>query len=422
MLTLYSTLMRLAVPLVLLRLIWRSRHNPGYRQRWWQRLGFGLPEVADPTVAPVWVHAVSVGETLAAAPLIESLLASGQRVLVTSTTPTGAAQVARLFGTRVASTWVPVDTPGAVGRCLAHWQPRLVVLVETEIWPNLVLASRARQVPVVLLNARLSARSARGYARIGALTRRVLAGLTAVAAQSRADARRFLALGADPTRTTVVGSLKYDVDTAALTERSRDLAASLAIADSRLVWIAASTHPGEDAPVVAAHQRLLARHPEALLLLAPRHPERAAAVAELVAARGLGCQRRSEYTPVAATTGVLIIDTLGELSALFPLASLTFVGGSLIPHGGHNPLDAQAFGVAVLTGPHTHNFSAIYRELTAAGGVLTVADGDALAAAVLALADDPPRRQTMAAAGAAVVARNRGALARQRDLLAVYLD
>lgn len=422
MLTLYSILIRLAVPVILLRLLWRSRHNPGYRQRWWQRLGLGLPDTADLEAPLVWVHAVSVGETLAVAPLIESLLAAGQRVLVTSTTPTGAAQVARLFGARVASAWVPIDTPGAVGRCLTHWQPRLVVLVETEIWPNLVLRSRARGVPVVLLNARLSVRSARGYARIGALTRRVLAGFSAIAAQGRGDARRFRALGADPSRTSVVGSIKYDVDTGALSARSGELAAALAIGAQRLVWVAASTHEGEDAPVLAAHQRLLAEQPEALLVLAPRHPERADDVAQRVAARGLDCQRRSAHTPIADTTAVLILDTLGELSAVFPLAALAFIGGSLVPHGGHNPLDAQALGVATITGPYTHNFTAIYRELIAAGGVRPVADGDGLAAAVVALASAPDRRRAMGAAGAKVVARNRGALARQRTLVAAYLD
>lgn len=277
-------MLRLLVPLLLLRLLWRSRGNAGYRAQIWHRIG--LYGRHRPALARerVWVHAVSVGETLAIIPLIERLLAERPeaRVLITSTTPTGAEQVRQKLGDRVDWDWVPFDTPGAVRRFFAHWHPTIGVLVETEIWPNLVTHAAARGVPMVLLNARLSKRSARGYARVAGLTRPTLACLSGVAAQGRADARRLRTLGVNPDVLTVTGNLKFAIDTDALHRANEREWSALGpgLAD-RPVWLAASTHPGEEEQVLKAFSVLKTERPEAFLMLAPRHPDRVANVLAL---------------------------------------------------------------------------------------------------------------------------------------------
>ena len=424
MLTLYSLLIRLALPVMVLRLLLRSRQNADYRARLLERLALMQRPPAPTAQARVWIHAVSVGETLAIAPLIEQVLARvpDRRVLITSTTPTGAAQVQRLFGDRVDHAWVPFDTPGAVNRFLEHWQPAMVALVETEIWPNIILLSRRRGLPVLLLNARLSRRSARGYGRLLPLAQPVLQAISHIASQQRADARRFRALGVAPGHISVVGSVKFDLDIVGLMQQRDQLAQQLRLTEAGLkqgrpVWLAASTHEGEDEQVLAAFQRLRESEPQALLMLAPRHPERCAAVARVVASMGLSQQRRSEQRHVADDTDVLLIDTLGELSAMVGLADVVFVGGSLVPHGGHNPLEAAAFGVPVLTGPGVTNFAVIYRAMVRANGALMVADAEALAEAVVTLLKNDAQRAAIGAAGRHYLEANQGALERQYTLI-----
>lgn len=425
MLFFYSQLLRLLVPLMLLRLLWRSHANSAYRAGLWQRLALGLP--ADQKISEqgrIWLHAVSVGETLAMAPLIEQLLHRypARRLLVTSTTPTGAEQVARLFGDRVDWSWMPIDTPGAVDRFLNYWQPAVVLLAETEIWPNVIVRSRARELPVLLLNARLSRRSAQGYRRLAWLSLPVLGQLTAVACQHIADARRFRALGVSDSALSVAGSIKFDIDRTAFEARAKSLGAMLAIDTGRKVVIAASTHAGEDKQVLGAFARLLTQCPEALLILAPRHPERMAAVKSLVDARQWHWQKRSSGTAVSATTQVLLLDTLGELGPMLSLADVVFVGGSLVPHGGHNPLEALVWAKPVITGPAVFNFAAIYRDLLRCGGAEMVADEQALGLRLLALMADDSARHFTGGAGLRYLDAKRGALDNQCALIARYLS
>lgn len=419
----YAQLLRLAVPLMLLRLLWRSRRVSGYRARMLERMGYALPD-RTPGGAPLWIHAVSVGETLAIAPMIELLLARHPEMplLVTSTTPTGAAQVTRLFAGRVTQCWMPFDTPGAVRRCLKHFRPRGIVLVETELWPTLILGAADRNVPVLLLNARLSARSARGYGRVASLATPTVAALDVIAAQHNGDARRFRALGARESAVQVVGSVKYDLDLAALQLQRDTLREQLGpvLADRR-VWVVASTHPGEESLVLAAFRRWQAQDSSALLLLAPRHPERTEALLSDTLLNGLHWQRRSAHQALSPDTQVLLWDTLGELGAATGLAELVFVGGSLVRRGGHNPLEAAVWGVPVLTGPHVFNFEATYRELLRVGAALKVSDEQALTEGLLGLVNAPEAAAGRGEAGRRVMLDHRGALERQYALLLPYL-
>ncbi len=406
---LYSALLYLATPLILARLAWSGRRNRGYWKRWPERFGF----VADaPPPGGIWVHAVSVGEVIAALPLVERLMASHPELAVTVTTmtPTGSERVRAALGERVHHRYLPYDLPGAVGRFLDDVRPRLGLLMETELWPNLVAGCATRRVPLVLANARLSAGSADGYRKIGGLVRPLLGGLAAITAQAEADAQRFVALGADPARVKVTGSIKFDL---AIDDATRAAGRALreALGAERPCWIAASTHDGEDEQVLAAHAGVRERFPGALLLLVPRHPERFVRVAALCEARGFGGARRSRGE-TGDEVAVYLGDTMGELLALYAAADVAFVGGSLVPTGGHNPLEPVALGLPVVTGPHLHNFARIASLLEEAGALTRVADAGALASWVVELLASPERAAAAGAAGREVVERNRGALDR----------
>ena len=414
---LYSLGLYALLPFLPLRLLYRGLRNPAYLRGWPQRLGF---LGRRPPAGGVWVHAVSVGEVQAAAPVVEALLARGEGVVLTTMTPTGARQARRLFGEGVFHAFLPYDLPGAGRRFLAAVRPRLGVIMETEIWPNLLAACRRAGVPVVLANARLSARSARRYARVGALVRPALQGLEAVLAQGRDDARRFRALGVPPARLRVTGNLKYDLrlNPSALEEgellRSRW--------GDRPVWIAASTHEGEEAAALAAHRRLRQALPQALLVLVPRHPERFARAAQLCARAGLEVARRSRGEVPQAGTAVYLGDTLGELPALYAAAQVAFVGGSLVPVGGHNLLEPAALGLPLLCGPHVFNFAEIARRLRRAGALRVVADAGELASEVEWLLRDPVLRAARGEGGRALVEREAGAAARVLAALSPWLD
>ena len=352
---------------------------------------------------------MSVGETLAAAPLIEALLARhpDTPLVVTTTTPTGSERVQALFGDRVTHVYCPWELPAAYRRFWRAFDPRLVVILETELWPNLCAAAKAHGARLLLMNGRLSEN---GYRRLPKLVRPMLARFDLLAVQTRAEADRFQAPGADPERIRVNGSVKFDLT---LDDSLRDQAAALRQRfAARPVWIAASTHPGEDEPVLAAHRRVLERHPDALLMLVPRHPERFDEVAGLAARHGMTVARRSRGDQVDASVNLYLADTMGELLMLFGAADVAFVGGSLVPVGGHNLLEPAAWGVPVLTGPRLHNFTAIADLLDRAGALSRVTDEDVLASRVGALLDDAGERRRLGEAAAAVVAANRGALQR----------
>lgn len=412
---LWSGLVAMLVPLALARLWWRGRRSPGYRQRLGERFG------AAPQLAPgaIWLHAVSLGETRAALPLIRALLARhpGRPLLVTTTTPTGSAQVREALGERVAHCYAPWDLPGACARFLDRTQPALAVIMETELWPNLFAACAARGVPLVVANARLSARSARGYARVPRLIRPTLAATTLIAAQAAADAGRFVTLGAP--NVEVTGNLKFDLALPAALP-SRALALRQGWGATRPVWIAASTHAGEDEQLLAAHATLRARWPDLLLVLVPRHPERFDAVAALVQTRGFALARRS-HNEAASAAAVYLGDTMGELLLLAAASDAAFVGGSLVPTGGHNVLEPAALGVPVAWGPHMFNFAAAEQLLAEAGAGRQVRDAADLAVAIGGWLADPALRARCGAAGAAVVAANRGALARLLERLDALL-
>ena len=333
-------------------------------------------------------------------------------ITVTCMTPTGSERIQALFGDSVQHCYLPYDLPWAAARFLDRLRPKLAVVMETELWPNHIHQCARRGIPVALANARLSERSARGYARFARLTAPMLAELSLIAVQTEAEAERFRQLGARRECVEVTGSIKFDlaIDPALLV-RASELRQQWA-AQERPLWIAASTHAGEDEIILAAHRRLLERFPQTLLLLVPRHPERFASVFELCRKEGFVAARRSKGEAVSAVTQVLVGDTMGELLFLYALADIAFVGGSLVPNGGHNLLEPAALGKPVLSGPHLFNFLEISAQLRDAGALREVRDADQLADAVDELWRDPAAAQRMQDAGLGVLKANQGALQR----------
>lgn len=416
---LYSAALYVLLPVTVYHLIWRSFRQGEYLLRWDERYAaYGDRPSPGPTL---WVHAVSMGEVNAAAPLVNALRARhpGLRLLVTSITPTGSARIRALWGDGVEHVYLPYDLPGAVSRFLRHYRPRLGIVLETELWPNLLFGCRDHGVPVWIANGRLSERSLAGYRLLRPWLSRALRTVRGVLAQSAADAARFVRLGADPGTTRNVGNLKFDIaagagEAALAAECARRLG-------GRRAWIAASTHPDEEAAVVAMHRRLRARWPDLLLLWAPRHPERFRPVAQLAVEAGWRVATRKLTQWPDDSDDVFVIDTLGELTAFYGCAQVAFVGGSLQPVGGHNLLEPAAAGTAVVTGPHLHNFVDIAGRMRAAGALRVGADAEAVGAALEALLDDRGAREAMAAAGLALVEEGRGALERTLALLAADL-
>ena len=422
---LYTLLIHLALPIIALRLLWRAWRAPTYARRIGERFAFGLP-----TLKPggIWLHAVSVGESIAAAPVVRELLARYPDLPITITcmTPTGSERIQALFADaqyqgRVQHCYLPYDLPWAAAHFLNRVQPKLAVVMETELWPNHIHQCARRGIPVAVANARLSERSARGYGRLAKLTAPMLAELSLIAVQTQAEAERFLALGARPESVEVTGSIKYDLSIApALLEQAATQRQQWQL-NTRPVWIAASTHAGEDEIVLAAHRQLLQQQPRALLILVPRHPERFNSVFELCQRDGLSAVRRSSGAAVEASHQVLVGDTMGELLLLYALADIAFVGGSLVPNGGHNLLEPAALGKPVLSGPELFNFLEIAAQLRAAGALLEVSDGVQLAEQVSRLWFDQAAANAMSEAGLGVLRANQGALQRLLDGLARLL-
>ncbi len=416
---LYTALLYLLLPLVLLRLLWRSLRDPGYRRRWRERLG-RVPW--PPLESSLWIHAVSVGEVQAAQPLIRWLCRRYPELpkVITTTTPTGSRRVRELFGDQVRHVYLPYDIPRFLARFLDATRPRLALMIETEIWPNLLDACERRGLPCILANARLSERSARGYGRFGAFTRDTLRRFAVIAAQGGSDAERFVALGADPDRVQVTGSIKFDLHLPASLHEEAQVLRRLWGSD-RPVWVAASTHEGEDEPLLDAHQRVLAQLPGALLVLVPRHPERFARVGALVEKRGLRLVTRSGGRPCGPDTQVFLGDSMGELPTFLAAADAAFVGGSLVEHGGHNLLEPAALGIPVAFGPHVFNFAEISRMLVQQEAALEVRDGEELARVLTGWLQDASERTRVGENGRQVVERNRGALERLETIISAQL-
>lgn len=414
---LYTLVFYIAIPFLLLRLYQRGRRAPAYRERVAERFGF----FSAPCLSkqPVWVHAVSLGESIAIAPLVEKLLEEGERVVMTCSTPTGSERIQTLFGQRVFHCYAPYDYPGAVGRFLQRTQPKLALMMETEVWPNTLYYCRQYEIPAVLINARMSASSARGYARLKALSRPMFQSFAQVLAQSEADAHRLEQLGASSL--AIVGSLKFDVSIEAeqLLE-AKNLRQQLP--EKTFVWIAASTHEGEDEQLLAAHKKLLQQHSQALLLLVPRHPERFEQVADLIAASDLSCQRRSQLnTNEAVTSQVLLGDSVGELMTLYGAADVAFIGGSLVPNGGHNFLEAAVWGLPLLCGPHVFNFQQISDLLQEHHALIMVQGSEPLAGQLSEWCEDKTARVRAGEQAKALLENHKGSLQRQWDLLQGWL-
>lgn len=415
----YTLLFYCALPLIFMRLLWRARRAPAYRQRWRERLGWYDTAVPAHPGRTVVFHAVSVGETHAAQPLIEKLLQARAdlRVVVTCTTPTGSARIRELFGTRVEHVYLPYDLPGAVERFLARFDPALLVLLETELWPNLLAACHARGCKVVLANARLSARSASRYASHAALTRSMLDAIDTVVAQAAADGQRFVSLGLPGNRLLINGSLKFDmVVNREKVQAARELKARWR---GRPVWIAASTREGEDIKVLRAFRIAQQQLPALLLVLVPRHPERFALAAAMARDSGFSVQRFSEGGSCDADTQVLVGDTMGDMHFYYALANVAFVGGSLVDTGCQNLIEPAALGLPVLSGPSLYNFQAVSDLLREKRGLIVVPDEAALAREVVALINEPEEARVMGERARQVVAGNQGATDR---LTALILD
>lgn len=416
---LYRLLLAAARPLVSWRLRRRGRKEPAYLERIPERLG-RVPAMS--AQRPLWIHAVSAGETIAVVPLIEQLLKRYPEIplLVTSTTPAGSGEVKRRLGDRVLHCYAPWDFNDAVTAFFAAVQPRGLILVETELWPNLLRAASERGLPIALVNGRLSERSARGYGRIGALTRGMLECFDLIGCQSPAHRSRFLALGAPESRVQALGSVKYDV---VLRDDQHQAAAALR---QRYGWrdvpviIAASTHPGEEEQVLDAWLRVRAAFPAARLILVPRHPVRADEVDERVRRSGLACARQSRLEGLAPE--IVIGDVMGSLLMLYGAADIAFVGGSLVPRGGHNPIEPALWGLPVVTGNHTFNFDDVMADFREAGAVREVGDADALGTVVLEWLSAPEDARSAGNRGRRLVDQQRGALERTLGALEPLLS
>jgi 3-deoxy-D-manno-octulosonic-acid transferase len=405
----YTLLWWLVLPLLPLRLWWRGRREPGYRANVGER--FGFYRGAAPATGALWIHAVSLGETRAIAPLIERLKreAPGRPILLTHMTATGREAGRTLFGDRVMQAWLPYDVPIAVERFLDRFRPRAGLLVETELWPNLTAAATRRRVRLMLINARLSERSARGYRRVASLSRPLLDALAGVAAQSDADASRLRALGAR--HVVVTGNLKFDVAvTAAQQKQGTELRAMFGA--DRPVLILASTRDGEEALLLDALARTGALPPATLVVIVPRHPQRFDAVATLLTERRVPYSRRSANVPVDPSTRVVLGDSLGEMFAYYGASDVAFVAGSLLPLGGQNLIEPIAVGVPTLIGPHTFNFAEASDAAVAAGAALRVRDADALLAVAARLLGDRGERERMRSNAQTFMNAHRGAIDR----------
>ena len=415
---LYSAVLYLLLPITVYHLVWRGFRVREYFRRWDERYA----SYPHPSGQPrVWLHAVSVGEVNAAAPLVNALrkLRPDIRWVITTITPTGSERVRALWGDALDHVYLPYDVPGSVGRFLGHFKPSLALILETELWPNLLFGCRDRGIPVYILNARLSARSLRGYRLLSALIGRALRTVTCVAAQSQDDAERFIHLGALPEQVQALGNLKFDI----AAPNVQDFVAQFhtLVPAARPVWIAASTHEGEEQATIDLHRRLREALPGLLLLWAPRHPERFPRVEALAREQGWKVATRRQQQWPQADTDVFVIDTLGELMSFYGCAQVAFVGGSLQPIGGHNLLEPAAMGTATVTGPHLHNFAEISRRMREAGAVVIADDAGAVGDALLSLLRDPQARENMAHAGCLLVSNGRGALARTVALIAPHL-
>ena len=406
----YSAIFYLLMPIIVLRLIYRAIKAPAYAARWSERFGFvGAVKSSEDII---WLHAVSVGETLAAVPLVKALQATypDHRLLVTCMTPTGSERIRVVFGDSVDHCYAPYDTPGAVARFLDRLTPKMLLIMETELWPNTVAACYQRQIPVVLANARLSEKSARGYGRVRQLSTPMFSQLTAVAAQHRDDGTRFEALGLPSERLYISGNIKFDLDLSVQVKlNAQQLIQQWHSQEQRPVLLAASTHRGEDELILQAFSQIKQHIDNVLLVLVPRHPERFGQVAGLCVDAGFTVVRRSSNDTVDEAD-ILLGDSMGELMTFFGACDIAFVGGSLVATGGHNMIEPAAWGVPVLTGPHLFNFTEASQLLLEGKAMAICHNADQLAERCVELFQDAQLRSQIGDAAQRIAETNRGAL------------
>ena len=406
----YAVVTWLLLPVYAAYWFFRGFGNRAYWERFGQRFGFGFPRIERPSL---WIHAVSVGEVQAAVPLVRALAARFPQhpLLVTTVTPTGAARAKSVFGDSVHHSYIPFETPNAVRSFFDAVQPMLALVMETEIWPNLYHECGARGIPLVLVSARISPKSVDSYRKLLPLFRETLSHGIVIAAQSEADAERFRSLGARPERTRVTGNIKFDIEVPDdLAARGRELRERLY--GPRPVWIAASTHNREEEQVLTAHAAIRAELPDALLVLVPRHPERFEAVRQLLDRQRIAYVTRTSGAAVEPAASVFLGDTMGEVPLFYAASDVAFVGGTLVPVGGHNLLEPAALGLPVVTGTWLFNTQDIADRFLHLGALTRVADADELALAVARLLRDAELAGDLGRLGQEVVARNRGALQR----------
>ena len=417
----YTTLFFLLLPLIFFRLWRKGAHLPAYRERWAERLGKISKRDSDRPA--IWFHTVSVGEFIAAIPLIRHYINSQQYdVIITTMTPTGSDRVHDTFSNEITHIYLPYDLPFSVNRFLNATRPNILVCLETELWPNLINLCCKRDIPVVLANARMSEKSARGYRRFSALTYSMLNTLSLAAVQNHVDAERLIKLGLQRECTKIIGNIKFDLSISEqVIASAHKLKAQLSENGKFKVFIAASTHQGEDEPVLRAFSKVRASDENVKLMIVPRHPERFASVFTLCEQTGLRCARRSDNTS-AENIDILLCDTMGELLMLYGAADMAFVGGSLIDNGGHNYIEPAAWALPIISGPSTINFREIASELQAEGALRIINDSEQLARELLALITDPAQAIKAGNAGKQVAEKNKGALEKLIALIDAQLE
>ncbi|WP_461535901.1 lipid IV(A) 3-deoxy-D-manno-octulosonic acid transferase [Spongorhabdus nitratireducens] len=408
--TLYNLLLHLLFPAIFLRLLYRAWRAPAYAKRWGERFGFFPKPESKPCI---WVHSVSVGESIAAAPLVKALLKQypDHRIAVTTMTPTGSVQVKKQYGDKVFHVYAPYDYPWAVSNFLNRLQPEIAIIMETELWPNIIHQCHQRDIPVMIANARLSERSAKGYGKLGKLTREMLSKVSLIAAQAEPDGQRFIELGLPADKMEVTGNIKFDISIPdSVHEKGKALRQQWLQhkPDDTCIIVAGSTHEGEDELLLDACKQLRKTNPNTLLVLVPRHPERFNQVYELSVKAGEKTARYSTQGPVEADTSVVVADVMGELLVLYAAGDIAFVGGSLIPSGGHNMLEPAALKKPVVTGSHVFNFSEVFRFLNQERGIQVIDTTQSIASTFKILCDHSSKRSSLSSAAHKVITRNQG--------------
>nr|WP_268833369.1 lipid IV(A) 3-deoxy-D-manno-octulosonic acid transferase [Photobacterium carnosum] len=420
--TLYTLLLSLAAPILLWGLYRTKPGKPAFGARWKEHFGF-TPRLAS-TTAPIWIHAASVGEAIAIVPVIKALKQAypEQAIVVTTTTSTGAEQVAKL-GELVEHRYMPIDFAWCVRGFLKAIKPKLFLIVEKELWLNTLTCIHQQKIPTIIVNARLSERSAKRYQSFSFFTHQLLNKIDKILCLHDDDAQRFIAIGAQQHQIAVTGSIKYDITIAkTVFEHAQNLRQQLGA--QRPIFVAASTHQGEDEQVLDAYQAVLQQYPDAMVIIVPRHPQRFDSVAKLAIERGLTVHRRTDTTPIKANTQLYLADTMGEMLVMLATADVTFMGGSLVGEkiGGHNLLEPAAVAKPAITGPSFYNFEDITQQLLAAGAIEICQNSHQLAQQLVTLFNDPERQQHMGAQGQRIVIENQGAVNKTIANIHFYLD